>query len=124
MRSVAGVVVGLAIAAALMIGSNIELVKVMASSSGLFLAVTLLGAVVYHLLAGFACGAVARDAAAATGALVVLGTALLLSSVLQTWSQMPPWYSLAMLVIAPVCLWQGAGMHRRRRSRPQAATAR
>lgn len=114
MRNVAGVILGVALAAALMIGTNLVLIERVTATSAVFISITLLDAVVYHLLGGYVCAAISRDAARATWSLVVVGTCLLLSSVIQTWSQMPRWYSLGMLVIVPVSLWLGTRLHARR----------
>lgn len=97
--------------AALMIGTNVLVVQHFAPTSAMFIIVSLVGAVIYHLAGGFLCAAIARDAGAATAGLVIAGTLLLLSSVVNTWSQMPVWYSLAMMVIVPLSLWQGTRLH-------------
>jgi hypothetical protein len=94
-----------------MIGTNVLVVQHFAPTSAMFIIVSLVGAVIYHLAGGFLCAMIARDAAAATAGLVIAGTLLLLSSVVNTWSQMPVWYSLAMMVIVPLSLWQGTRLH-------------
>jgi hypothetical protein len=121
MRSLAGVIVGVVLSAALMIGTNVLVVQRVAPTLAVFVIVSLVGAVVYHLAGGFLCATIARDASAATAGLVIAGTLLLLSSVVNTWSQMPAWYSLAMMVIVPLSLWQGTRLHagtRRRLATP------
>lgn len=123
MRNVGGVLAGLVLAAGLVIGTNLLLVRVTGPTAAWFLAVTLVGAVVYHLAAGFVCAAIAQDARAATWSLVLLGTALLLSSVVQTWQQMPGWYSLAMVAIVPTSLKVGAAVHSHRQSATAGAAA-
>jgi len=105
---------GLALAAGLMIGTNVVLVTLTLPASVLFLAATPVLAVVYHVAGGYVAAAIARDHTPAIVALVICGTLLLLSSVVRTWSQMPPWYSLAMVVIVPASLWLGTWVHRRR----------
>lgn len=112
-RAVLGVIAGLVISATLMIGTNLLLVNVIASTSSIFLIVTLVCAVVYKMIAGYVCAAISRDSSRATVVLVVLGTAVLLSSVVQTWTLMPRWYSIAMSCIAPTALWWGAHTHAR-----------
>jgi len=118
MRGMLAVTAGLVVSAALMIGTNLLLVTAIASTSAIFLIVTPLCAGVYKMAAGYVCAAISRDDWRATVALVVLGTAVLLSSVVQTWALMPRWYSLAMTCIAPTALWLGARMHARRAFAP------
>jgi hypothetical protein len=114
MRGVLAVIAGLVVSAALMIGTNLLLVNVIASTSATFLIVTLVCAGVYKMTAGYVCAAISRDSWRATVVLVVLGTAMLLSSVVQTWALMPRWYSIVMTCIAPTALWFGARAHARR----------
>jgi hypothetical protein len=118
MRGALAVIAGLVVSAALMIGTNLLLVNVIASTSATFLVVTLVCAWVYKMTAGYVCAAIARDDWRATLMLVALGTAVLLSSVVQTWTQMPGWYSIAMTCIAPAALWLGARTHARRSFAP------
>jgi hypothetical protein len=113
-RSTMAVIAGLVVSAALMIGTNLLLVNVIASTSASFLLVTLVCAGVYKMTAGYVCAVISRDSWGATAVLVVLGTAVLLSSVVQTWRLMPGWYSIAMTCIAPTALWLGARAHARR----------
>jgi hypothetical protein len=114
LRGTMAVIAGLVVSAALMIGTNLLLVHVIASTSGIFLIVTLVCAALYKMTAGYVCAAIARDSWRAAVVLVVLGTAVLLSSVVQTWTLMPRWYSVAMTGIAPTALWLGARTHARR----------
>ncbi|HXR96385.1 MAG TPA: hypothetical protein VN709_00945 [Terriglobales bacterium] len=111
---------GLVASAALMIGTNLLLVQHVSPASAVFITVSLAGAVLYHLLGGFLCAAVARNADAATAGLVIAGTLLLLSSVVNTWNQMPVWYSLAMVAIVPLSLWEGTRLHAGMRQRVSA----
>jgi hypothetical protein len=112
------VIAGLVVSAALMIGTNLLLVNVIASTSGIFLIVTLMCAGAYKMTAGYVCAAISRDSWRAAVALVVVGTAVLLSSVVETWTLMPRWYSFAMTCIAPTALWLGARTHARRSFAP------
>jgi len=118
LRGILAVIAGLVVSAALMIGTNLLLVSVIASTSATFLMVTLVCAGVYKMTAGYVCAAISRDNGRAIVALVVLGTAVLLSSVVQTWALMPRWYSIAMTCIAPTALWLGARTHARRAFAP------
>ena len=110
-RSTAGVLVGVFVTAVLMIGTNVLLVKAMSPTSALFLGVTLACAVIYHVSGGYLCAAIARDAGLATVGVIVLGTGLLLVSVVQTWAGMPAWYSVSMVALAPTALYLGARAH-------------
>jgi hypothetical protein len=107
-RSTAGVFVGVLVTAALMIGTNVLLVKAMSPISALFLAVTLACAAIYHFAGGYLCAVIARGTGLATAGVILLGTGLLLVSVMQTWARMPPWYSVAMVALAPTALYLGA----------------
>ena len=109
--SAAGMFAGVLLAAMLMIGTNVLLVTVMLPASALFLALTLACAVIYHLAGGYLCATIARDTALATAGVMVLGTGLLIVSVIQTWARMPAWYSLAMVALVPMALYLGAQAH-------------
>jgi hypothetical protein len=113
-RIVAGPCAGVVFAAVLMIGTNVLLVNITPATSTLFIAVTLACAAIYHFAGGYVCAAIAHDAVPATAGLIVLGTGLLMTSVVQTWSRMPAWYSVAVVVMVPAALWLGARVHAKR----------
>lgn len=102
---------GVLSAAVLMIGTNVRLAAVMSPTSALFLAVTLTCAAIYHGAGGYLCATIARDSGLATAGMMVLGTGLLMGSVIQTWARMPAWYSVAMVALVPLALYLGARAH-------------
>jgi hypothetical protein len=110
-RIVGGVVAGLVLAATLTIAINVFLAGITVPTSTLFLAVTLPCALADHFAGGYVCAAIARDTVPATAALIVLASGLMLTSVAQTFSQMPSWYSAGMLIGVPAALWWGARTH-------------
>ncbi len=125
-RAAAAAVAALIAVVALMIATNQLLVadlRVLAVGTAAFAAVTLPLAALWHGLGGYLCAALARDSPLAAVEVVILGFAMMAGSVVNTWTIVPPWYSLAMLVLAPVCLWLGTRAHLRRRAAARPAAA-
>jgi hypothetical protein len=123
-RALSAAVASLALVVALMIATNQLLVAdwhLLVLGSAAFSAVTLILAALWHALGGFVCAALARDARLATAAVVILGAFMMAGSVINTWSTVPPFYSLAMLALAPACLWLGAAGHQRYRAPARSA---
>lgn len=119
-RALAAVLLALAAVVALMIATQVVVTHYLPQSSAIYLVSTLALALLYHFLGGQIGAAVAGDAPPAIAALVVAGAALMLSSVHHTWPTVAPWYSIAMLLVAPAGLWLGARHHARRRRHPHA----
>ncbi|HUX66615.1 MAG TPA: hypothetical protein VMV31_03920 [Terriglobales bacterium] len=115
LRRVGAVVGAMVLVVALMIGTNLLLVRWIAPGAAVFLAVTLALAAMYHTLGGYLCAVLARGARSAAVGVVGLGAAIMLGSVIQTWPTVPPWYSIAMLAIAPSFLWIGSQRYARPR---------
>ncbi len=118
-RALAAAVAALVLVVALMIATNQLLVAdwhVLVVGSAAFSAATLAFAALWHALGGFVCAAMARDSPLAVAALLILGFFMMAGSVINTWTTVPPFYSLAMLLLAPAFLWLGAALHRRRRA--------
>ena len=113
LRRLGAVVGAMVLVVALMIGTNVLLVGWIAPGSAVFLAVTLPLAALYHTLGGCLCAVLARGARSAVLGVVALGAAIMLGSVIHTWPTVPPWYSIAMLAIAPSFLWFGGQRYAR-----------
>lgn len=113
-RNVGAMLAGLVLVMGLMIGMNVELSRELGISTAAFLAITLLLAWAIHGAGGLLCAVLSRDNVYAVSGLIVLGTAVMLWSITQTWTTVPPWYSMIMAVAAPGGLWIGARLHRRR----------
>lgn len=107
-RNVGAVFAGVVLVLVLMIGMNLLLSRWTVPSNSWFQAGTLAGAAIIHFAGGFLCALISRGSRYATAGVVVVGSALMVMSVVQTWSGLPPWYSIAMLVIAPAGLLLGA----------------
>jgi hypothetical protein len=118
-RALGAVVAAMVLVVALMIATNQLLVAelhVLVLGTLEFSLVTLALAALWHALGGFVCAAMTRDSRFAAVALVIVGFFMMAGSVVNTWPTVPPWYSLAMLVLAPACLWFGGVLHQRMRA--------
>ncbi|HVA64212.1 MAG TPA: hypothetical protein VNF74_10845 [Terriglobales bacterium] len=113
LRRLGAVAGAMVLVVALMIGTNVMLVRWIATTSAIFLVGTLALAALYHTLGGYVCAVLARGARSAVLGVVGVGAAIMLGSVIHTWPTVPPWYSVAMLAIAPSFLWFGGQRHAR-----------
>ncbi len=114
LRGTGVVLAAMLVVVALMISTQVVVTSHFRQTAAFYLYSTLALALVYHVLGGVIGAALSHDSRPVTTALILAGTALMISSVHHTWPTVAPWYSVAMLIIAPAGLTLGIRWHAHR----------